>query len=194
MTTTTTTGSTDSTPVTISPQQRCVTCGTHKPLAEFSKNKSRASGVNTACKCCMREYLKVYRANHMAESAAYRKEHAAQRSALNRTDTHRQYMRILQKERYPLHRVRRNEYDRMRDLVYPEKKSAHAAVWYALKTGTLTKPDVCDICKKPPVSTYGLHGHHNSYAHKDRLNVVWVCSACHKAIHLGEIAGYCAPK
>ncbi len=63
---------------------------------------------------------------------------------------------------------------------YPEKRRAHVLIRRALKYGELKKPDNCEKCGK---QTY-LIGHHPDY--KKPLEVFWVCSKCHGAIHAVE--------
>lgn len=83
----------------------CIKCGERKPLAEFSKRKSRPLGVKSACKVCdkianrlhycanldkNREYARVYRRENAevvaAQQAVYRD---ANREVLR--EYHRQY-------------------------------------------------------------------------------------------------------
>jgi hypothetical protein len=58
---------------------------------------------------------------------------------------------------------------------YPEKKAAWNAVYKAVKSGVLTRPDRCEHCGvecKPDAS-------HDDYAF--RLQVEWLCRSCHAA-------------
>ncbi len=61
----------------------------------------------------------------------------------------------------------------------PEKRAAHAAVTYALKTGRIKKGKACEGCGV--TETPQLDGHHADYSQK--LVVVWLCPKCHKDIH-----------
>lgn len=58
-----------------------------------------------------------------------------------------------------------------------EKKNAHSAVEYAVKTGKLARPNYCEACRK----VGPVHGHHEDYSKP--LEVEWLCVACHRAIH-----------
>ena len=58
---------------------------------------------------------------------------------------------------------------------YPERVCARAKLNYALRTGKITKPDVCTECGVD----HRLSAHHHDY-HKP-LDVVWLCSICHGA-------------
>jgi hypothetical protein len=60
---------------------------------------------------------------------------------------------------------------------YPERKHARDAVYRALKTGKLIKPDSCQDCN---TETDDLQGHHESYEQDEWLNVKWLCRKCHR--------------
>lgn len=53
------------------------------------------------------------------------------------------------------------------------KRKAWNALYYALKTGEITKSDICEICG----STENIQGHHKDY--NKPLEVTWVCQKCH---------------
>ncbi len=56
-----------------------------------------------------------------------------------------------------------------------EKVRAHDAVYYAIKTGKLTRGK-CEECGSP-----NTHAHHDDYTRK--LDVRWLCAVCHAAVH-----------
>lgn len=60
---------------------------------------------------------------------------------------------------------------------------AHRAVADARKLGALTMPATCELCDKP-----ARYGHHHSYLPEHWLDVAWVCSTHHGAIHAGKVA------
>lgn len=57
------------------------------------------------------------------------------------------------------------------------KVRTHDAVYRAVKAGSLTKPDHCEGCN----TKTALQGHHADYTKP--LQVLWLCVACHNAIH-----------
>jgi ribosomal protein S27AE len=66
----------------------------------------------------------------------------------------------------------------------PEKARAHASVRHALESGKLVKQP-CAKCGAPKA-----HAHHEDYS--KRLEVVWLCSTCHRALHTeraGNVVG-----
>jgi hypothetical protein len=58
---------------------------------------------------------------------------------------------------------------------------AQSAVYRALKSGALVKPDACEECGLPAseAGKRGLHGHHADY--DKPLEVRWLCPKCHRA-------------
>lgn len=56
-------------------------------------------------------------------------------------------------------------------------RSVHGKVHYAVKTGKLLKPLMCEVCDEPKQ----LQGHHADYSYP--LDVLWVCAKCHHQIH-----------
>lgn len=51
----------------------------------------------------------------------------------------------------------------------------------ALRKGVIKRPDKCELC-----GAYGkIHGHHPDYS--EPLRVFWVCPACHRSIHAGNL-------
>ena len=54
-----------------------------------------------------------------------------------------------------------------------EKQVAWNKVYYALKTGKISKPEICEICG----STKKIQAHHADY--NKPFDVVWCCQKCH---------------
>lgn len=63
--------------------------------------------------------------------------------------------------------------------LYPQKKAAKDAVYYAVKHGLIIKPKFCPICLLF-YSSRLIQGHHFDYSKP--LEVIWCCSKCHKLI------------
>jgi hypothetical protein len=59
---------------------------------------------------------------------------------------------------------------------HPTAAKAHDAVKRALKAGTLKRKN-CELCG----SAENIHAHHDDYSKP--LDVVWLCSACHRMRH-----------
>lgn len=63
---------------------------------------------------------------------------------------------------------------RENDDTYAAKRKAWNKVYYALRTGKITKPDACSICGG---KSDNIQGHHNDYSKP--LDVTWCCQDCH---------------
>lgn len=62
--------------------------------------------------------------------------------------------------------------------------AAHEAVHRALRRGALVRPASCSSC----ISRRGpIEGHHDDYS--KRLDVIWLCSTCHKRMHAAHSRG-----
>lgn len=77
---------------------------------------------------------------------------------------------------------KKNVYADRRRAAYkkaPEKKSAHEAVRRAIKKGVLTRPTSCTQCGN---SKMRIEAHHHlGYAREHQLDVVFLCTSCHRA-------------
>ena len=58
-----------------------------------------------------------------------------------------------------------------------DKALAHSAIKNRVKSGTIVKPTNCQDCGL----AIAVEAHHPDY--NKRLEVLWVCDDCHKAIH-----------
>lgn len=57
----------------------------------------------------------------------------------------------------------------------PTRNNARQVVFYALKSGVLTKPDHCEDCGRGDCT---IQAHHPSY--DNPLDVMWLCIPCHR--------------
>jgi len=58
-----------------------------------------------------------------------------------------------------------------------EKRVAHLAVYRAVASGRLVRPEACDDCG----AGGSIHAHHDNYSRQ--LDVRWLCPLCHAAAH-----------
>jgi len=72
-----------------------------------------------------------------------------------------------------------------RRSVNPEKYKANSSVGNAVRDRRLFKPDIYSMCGMKPTR---LHGHHEDYSKP--LEVIWVCSICHKKLHSKRRGNY----
>lgn len=134
----------------------CFKCNVEKELSEFYKHKKMGDGHLSKCIVCTKKDV----ADHREKNIEKIREYDRNRANL----PHRKKLNIETTKQ-----LRTN---------FPLKYKAHSAVNYALKNGNLSKPDICETCKK---NGRQIEGHHNDYSKP--LEVVWLCSACHKQLH-----------
>lgn len=65
---------------------------------------------------------------------------------------------------------------------HPDSYKASLNLYYAVKIGKIIKPAACEICERKT----RLSGHHEDYSKP--LEVIWLCSSCHKLKHFEEAA------
>jgi len=58
-----------------------------------------------------------------------------------------------------------------------EKRAARVALGNTLRDGRVVRPEHCEMC----ATACAPHGHHDDYSKP--LDVLWVCTTCHAAIH-----------
>lgn len=63
---------------------------------------------------------------------------------------------------------------RREQLRSPHKAKARRAVYKAVKSGRIVKPETCQWCG----SLERLEGHHTDYS--EPLKVAWLCDGCHQ--------------
>lgn len=59
----------------------------------------------------------------------------------------------------------------------PEKRAAHIILGSAIRSGKITKPNICEKCR----IGCSPHGHHYDYTKP--LDVIWLCAKCHTVEH-----------
>ena len=132
----------------------CKECQAYKTIDSFYKHPNMHDGHLSFCKECVCERIGNHRAKHIEEARRKDKE------------------RYEKKKSKPGYQEKENV--RHRKWRTPEKMKAHNTVERKLKA---SKPMNCESCR-----TEGkLSAHHPNYAAPE--NVLWVCQACHSAIH-----------
>lgn len=160
----------------------CIRCGESKPLARFAVHPG-SGNLRNVCKDCRNiSNRERYRNGGSTYHEEYRKRNKKKLTKYFREYEEKNYdgRRKKRKERYlldkrtglPLHTRRRRS--------QPGKLHANATVRDAISSGVLIRPESCSNCPRKD----HIHGHHDSYLKKDRLNVRWLCARCHRAFHL----------
>lgn len=123
------------------------------PITEFNKNKNSRDGYQDKCRKCFSDYN--------------RKRYASNREKF-KADVRR--YREENPERCLMTRLKACAKN-------PTHYNANKAVEAALKAGVIKNPQVCAGCGcKPP--EHRIEAHHHDYS--DPLNVVWLCTPCHR--------------
>lgn len=131
----------------------CTKCGVEQELTCFSKHKVNKGGINTCCKKCVNKLKKQY--------------YQANRKRI------REYDRAIAKTE----RGKKYKADKRRRMKkkYPEKHKARNIVYFAIKSGKLTRQP-CQVCGNPKVEA-----HHDDYSKP--LDVRWLCHKHHREVH-----------
>lgn len=130
----------------------CRDCNTEKPIERFGRSRNYRDGFKNHCKECCGLKVKQYRAT--PEGLAKKREADRRYKSANRS--------AVSSYKYAW-----NERNK-------EKKNAQAAVWQAVKKGTLVRqPCWCGDIKS--------EGHHGDYSKP--LEVVWLCRKHHAELH-----------
>lgn len=143
-------------------QKICPRCNESKPIDAFAwRNKANGIRKRECRQCCSKQNSAYYHERGGREK--HRKAYLINRQS------RLAYMRSY--ERKP---TQSSRYDAL-------KSTAHIAVYRAMKSGKLIRPDRCESCDrkcKPEAH------HHKGYDKENRLSVQWLCRSCHdKADH-----------
>ena len=149
-------------------EKKCSKCGELKPILLFSRDRTRKGGRRSWCKACVKkstdlkreelnEYNRKYYLLNRERIDAYRYEYCRTENA---------------KIRARLHAKRQCE-------KFPEKKKAGYALNNAVESGKVVRPSTCSLCG----ASGNIEGHHWSYKEEHRLDVIWLCRACHSNEH-----------
>jgi hypothetical protein len=155
--------------------------------------KSKLGKPSQPCKACDAARSRAYVAAHREERYLYNRAYRQRPEALGR-----ERERLLARQADPAHRAKERErhreerqrnrarirgYFRRYEIEHAEKRRAHGAVKYALRTGRMVRPSDCEECFREPEAGK-LHAHHDDYSRP--LSVKWLCPLCHKAAHAQE--------
>ncbi len=141
--------------------RRCGKCKEILPLTNFHRKKRTRYNIGGYCKACNSDYLHNY-------SSTIKGRDIKQKS------NSQYWSQYYQENRESILKYRKGKYN-------PVKLYANNAVYRALKSGKLIKPDFCSKCGE---SWSKIQAHHEDY-HK-RLEIIWLCISCHKRHHNKE--------
>jgi len=148
----------------------CTRCGLEKPEDAFGSHG--AGHYDCFCRACMnaarREKYQAspaYAERLKVSAARYRREHPEHIKAQKKewSQTHRQDVRDAVVKSRELH---------------PDHARARTVVQRAIRSGALI-PRPCVVCGAEPTQAH----HHHGYAPEHQLDVVWLCTPHHRALH-----------
>lgn len=169
--------------------KQCTQCGEVKPLGEFVKDKRHSDGLTSNCKKCCRERSRAWAAanpeRQRARTSAWNASHPDQaREYSRRWDAaHREERREANKRWY----VDKHEVIQVRKrnhrASHPEVDRAGNIVIVAVRAGKLTRAAeyFCFVCGTSADQGATMEYHHVDYSKP--LEVIPVCSSCHKRWH-----------
>lgn len=172
----------------------CFSCKRIKPVSEFYKNRSTKDGFQAACVECQKTQDKSE--SRIKARRVYRKRY---KQTDKGKETEKRYLKSDAKKNC-LTRYKKSQKGKIADAKYkrsvcgrvtarrsakkqakcwPEKIKARNAVYYAIKTGKIPRPDSLKCSCGEQAQEY----HHPSYEPEHWLDVVAKCIKCHRKIH-----------
>jgi hypothetical protein len=140
-------------------EKKCSACQTMKPIDQFYKNAAMKDGHSHNCMECTRRLRNEY---HDRKGRVTAKKYI-ERKMLNPT-----FVETFKKQ----NKDKQTRYRLNNSL----KIKARQAIFIALRAGTIVKPLVCDLCRRPLL----VEAHHwHGYTPDKWLDVVWACGECH---------------
>jgi hypothetical protein len=139
--------------------KKCRRCNIEKPFSEYYKHKEMFDGYLNICKECTKKRV----GKHRVENIDRIREYDRTRGECS-------------------HRKKANS-KRTKEIrkTYPKLYFAQTKIGNSLRDGKIFKPEICSWCGS---NHDQIEGHHEDY--NLPMHVVWLCSPCHKILHLGD--------
>jgi hypothetical protein len=184
----------------------CNRCGAAKQLLDFPPDKQNTDGRKGKCRACVLARQRELRAAHPETERAWvaanhervlsqkrshrernsdrlRRENRERARRARSTEEGLERSRQVARRHYAKNRIALLISDKQRAQRDRQKIRARNAVSRALRTGRLVRASSCSACGR---TERKLQAHHADYARP--LDVIWLCSPCHKREHLKEHA------
>ena len=156
------------TPPILTETKRCSRCKEEKPLDEFHHNCSQNDGYAHYCKEC---------------ACAYQREYATRPHVQARLDKYYQSDAFKESQRRYQQSKKGRKFQRERRQRIKQKKKAQNAVYRAIQSGELVRPERCEKCG----AQERLEAHHyKGYSDENVLDVQFLCISCHNKAHKEE--------
>lgn len=154
---------------------KCLVCGEDNPNNFYSSNKSKCKACLIAYTIHLKEVDPEYRERQLLST---RKAQEKRR----RNPIYRRRHALYYKHWYATGGRKRNPTYRaaasLWEVNHPDAVVARRKVAKAINAGLLEKPLECNICG----GGGRINGHHDDY--NQPYDVIWLCSSCHKKLHL----------
>ena len=165
----------------------CSKCGVVQPLSAFSLRSDSPDGHRADCKECVRaQDRERYQSN--PEPAKQRAKTWYLANPERAADSRRQWALANQDKRSEVmkrwvleHPDRHEEHRKKWRSANQEKVLCYQQLQYAVQKGELLKSATCQKCGATDVR---IEGHHQAYSKP--LEVMWLCSPCHKDLHVQQ--------
>ncbi len=151
--------------------KRCSKCKIEKKEDCFWIRNNRKSGVNSECKECAKERRTKKYAQSLEESRKKRNAYYAKnreklcKGQIESQKGNTRYRKYQNK--YLIDKVKSGD----------KKFIARRIVCMALKAKMIERPDLCSNC----LIKEKVEAHH--YDYDKPLNIIWLCTQCHRALH-----------
>ena len=157
---------------------QCKECLKRKPGTDFYGN-------DKMCKVCRIEKIRIYRAENIEAIREYDRQRANLPHRVEARIAYSKSSRGIARQKAANAKYIRSPHGSATSKVAkakwieanPLKRAAHTILGNAVRDGKLAKPGFCSQCNKPG----RIHGHHEDYYKP--LDVIWLCSSCHRAHH-----------
>jgi len=159
----------------------CKKCGIDKEESRFEFRNDTKKFRKTCKDCRNKKFNEAYKDNkekickRNRETRNRSKEHYNAKSR-ERYWKNRKELLGKARKRKGYKKIRINSLVKWREK-NKDKCSVYQKVIRALKSGKLKKSEKCQMCNKE----CNTHGHHYDYSKP--LDVIWVCSECHRLLH-----------
>lgn len=131
----------------------CAACKRCLPTSAFNKRSGKKIGIQSNCREC----------DAVNQAAIYWQDPETARVA---------------RRRYQSEFVARNGNPGLNYKTrFPLKRAAHNAINLQIKLGKLIRPSQCEAC----INGHRIEAHHDDYTKP--LEVMWLCTRCHRARH-----------
>lgn len=148
--------------------KECKSCKTEKTEDLFYAHPKASDGLDSSCKDCRKEKVRLNRAAKLDYYREYDKKRFQ--------DDPRVKARHKKYQNTEHGKIVSGKCKHSWNLANPKKKSASTAVNNAIRDGKLTRKP-CEVCG----STYRIHGHHDDY--NKVYDVRWLCPQHHRDWH-----------